>query len=241
MIRSARLGTMAVLLMAGVGIAQPRPRRLPPRRYPPPRPTAVVSPPVVPDPVPAPPATTVIVAVPPPATLTPPALVQPLPDRDAGNYVSLGFLGGYGTSASTVGEEFNDFRESVGAWLAYTFRPRVSLGIEALYHFGGSHGAYLSSPHVHNIWIGGQVGYDAIVGPVMFRPYALVGGMMESVECTGCTPPRDDTRTRAALGVGIGIHLLLSALFVGVDGRSVGIFDVGVTWQTFGTIGIRIR
>jgi len=241
MIRSARLVTIAVLLMAGIGVAQPRPRRLPPRRYPPPRPTAVVTPPVVPDPVPAPPVTTVIVAVPPPAALATPAPVQPLPDRDVGNYVSLGFLGGYGSPTGRYASFINDFANGIGGWLAYTFKPRLTLGVEAIHHFGSNEGLSAGMYSSTNLWIGGHFGYEGIIGPVMLRPYVLFGGMREHRECATCSRPVDESITHAAFGAGIGIHLLLSALFIGVDGRVTSVLEIGATGQVFGTIGIRIR
>jgi len=153
----------------------------------------------------------------------------------------LGFFGGYGTPTERYASFINDFANGVGGWLAYTFKPRLTLGVEAIHHFGSNDGLSAGMYSSTNLWIGGHFGYEGIVGPVMLRPYVLFGSMTEHRECSGCSRPIDESVTHAAFGAGLGIHLLLSALFIGVDGRVTGVLEIGATGQVFGTIGIRIR
>ncbi len=230
-------------LVPAVTAAQPRGRR----RREPPAPAVLVVPAAAAA-TPSPPAASPApVATPPPPVVLPavPPSPPPLPTQSAGGYLSLRLLGGYGVA--TQGNAGNE-NASLGGGVAYTFGTRISLGAEALYHFGSSSsfsGGTLSSSAV---WVGGQLGFDVLVGPLMIRPYALGGAMIETHECMGCSAPTGFVRTpapesgpHAALGAGLGLHLLASAFFFGVDGRVLGVLDRGVALTALGTIGVRIR
>lgn len=231
---------VAVFLACSVVVAQPRPRRLPSRRYPPPATVPMVATAPIPEqPVPAP------LSPPPvaPTLIAPPVVaVAASAPADHGT-LTIGILGGYATPPSNYPEVMG---VGLGICAGYSFRNHFSLAIEYNSYFGGS-GYYFiprlgvsTATTTSNMYAGAQIGYDGIAGPIRIRPYALAGRIGETHKCSACSGPAE-SEGLAAVGIGLGIHALFSMLFAGVEGRAMVIEARGVSVVVFGTVGVRIR
>lgn len=239
------LGWWWVLILCAWSSASPaQPRRR--RPQPTPAPSPVVVQPVAP------------VVTPPPAEPVPVAFTATVPTQPAdpsrNGFVLVGALGGFGFANSThFSAQGNYLAAGVGARVSYTFAApvRLSVGVEGVYHFGFARTAAplfsgLEVTHGHRaVYVGGTLGWDIIVGPLIVRPYALAGVTVSAVECRGCIGVAEATEaTDGVVGTGLALILTASVVYFGVDARVMAAFQRGqghVASALYGTLGVRIR
>lgn len=248
---------------------QPRPRRpvQAAQSAPPPRPVRAASqqavdeesasesspPPPIRDPLPLPlptqpaPVRRTVAYVPPP----PP----PPPSPEDRGFILVGALGGYGVALGESSSP-NYLAASVGGRVSYTFAAptRVSVGIEGAYHFGNQ--PVISNPNrlpgeagsyerLFNAFrVSGFVGWDAIAGPFIARPYAVFGAQVRMIgECS----PRVYACTSAwssadpLVGGGLALMLSASAVYFGIDAQMAAVLGGRSAFNFYGMLGVRVR
>ncbi|MDO9020870.1 MAG: hypothetical protein Q8S73_13590 [Deltaproteobacteria bacterium] len=143
----------------------------------------------------------------------------------------------------------NEAGLSVSVRLGFTLPDpgRVYLGAAFDESFGcdlSSSGATLRSRR-----FAGDVGFDILVGPLVFRPFMTAGALTRFIPLSsvmsGCGTPCSDIivgQNFAALGGGLAIGVIAGAAYLSVEGRFVHALDTeGIAMSVAGTVGVRVR
>lgn len=212
------LACIATVVSPSLASAQQRRRTAPrpslPRASPPPEPVAAATP----APIQAP--TVPVVPAPSPA-VTP---SQPAAEPE-GRYVHFGLTGmlGYGVVGRMGG--------NIGGRVAFTFgasTPRFYIGGAASYHTGTTesynNGFDGNATYRRDYsYAGGDIGFEIVWRMLHFRPYATLGALWVTQQCSGarCFPFESYDRRAVTLGVGFNPYVTAGLAVFGIDARVI--------------------
>jgi hypothetical protein len=160
------------------------------------------------------------------------------------------------TLAAEVGYGFGSvqpgFAQPFGAGIAlrgaYTSRSGIYVGGLATLHFAGqSESVFAAAPATRVFYAGPELGYEAMLGPFVVRPYVGAGIGVTEIDSAQVAlpeyqvaPPSARWRTGAAFWPGLHVSHSIAAFTVGVDARySVLTLDGASAPALFASVGAR--
>ncbi len=141
-------------------------------------------------------------------------------------------------AAAFVGSGFGDISHdlgvSVGGRLGYAGSSNVrgTIGAVVSYHFGSSISGYEPAVRAsfevsaRRLLVGVEVGVEPIWKALHVRPYAVVGALLTTIECSGAPcalvpASRFATDTIFAAGLGLDVLAAVGPVFFGAEARAL--------------------
>jgi hypothetical protein len=129
------------------------------------------------------------------------------------------------SAALLLGYAFNDVRLGLGARVGYTLPMKLYLGASFIYHFGSTPtetvGGTSFPVSVSLFYLGPEVGYDIVVGPVVVRPYLGLGYARANAEATNGAATISKSPDNFAVWPAVaGLYPFTSHFSAGLDARA---------------------
>ncbi len=149
---------------------------------------------------------------------------------------SAGALVGYGFT--------HDAQFGFGFRGGYTTPVNVYVGVALTYHVGT---ASTTRSSLNDWYFGAEAGYELALGPILIRPYAGIGDVLQHLTATNCQRVNGrgcvtTGHSRDNFGVWPGalvVYPFLQHYFVGADARYVFAQNVPDFFGLFATGGVR--
>jgi hypothetical protein len=124
--------------------------------------------------------------------------------------------------AALLGYSTNNLNVGIGARIGYTLPAvPVYVGGTFVYQMGQSRSVPGVDQSSHLYCFGAEGGYSIGVDPVVIRPYIGLGPAIASSSFGGVS----SSTSKFAFWLGVDVLLPLGPLFIGVDGRYLGVSD----------------